>query len=133
MAKIDDREKGPEHFAELARGAQQLGRYADAARLWRKAAGASAGHNRRASYEKSADHCDKLALGVRLSGDQLTKKFYAAVREADGREWIDQETFSGDREHAGILARSSDNLNPGWAKANPVKRIALLRVTEETD
>ena len=57
---------------------------------------------------------------------------YVAVRKAtdDGHEWYDVTTFSGLIECTRSLASQTDARLRSWANANPVVRIATVRIEE---
>lgn len=55
----------PGEFEDEARDAARRGDYAEAARLYEQAAGASLGHNRADRYKAAANECRKLAGVVR--------------------------------------------------------------------
>ena len=58
----------------------------------------------------------------------LTKRGFAVLRKADGREWLDTSTFSGDRETTERLAHDAERRIPGWANANPVTCVAQVEM-----
>lgn len=62
----------------------------------------------------------------------LTKMMFAAVRNhvEQSREWIDMATGSFDAEEVQILIKKMATEVPLWDKANPVVRIARVRVEE---
>ena len=65
--------KGPQGWAHLARIAEEDGRLHDAARLWRKASGATLGHSRGTMYENNAAACKALHLAIMLKTDKPKK------------------------------------------------------------
>ena len=69
-----------------------------------------------------------------MSDSKVVRTLYAAVRlvKDSGREWVDLETFSGDREVVELKAAdSSKACGELWATSNPVVRIARFRIEED--
>lgn len=64
---------------------------------------------------------------------RMRTQMYVVVRRTadDGREWIDNETFSCLYEHALTKAHRMDAVIPQWALANPVARVIRCDVTEQ--
>lgn len=55
---------------------------------------------------------------------------YAAIRRNSEREWIDQSTIDCLPSNVREKANKTDALIPQWAKANPVVRIAEIKIDE---
>ena len=60
-------------------------------------------------------------------------KFFMAVRETDGKGWIDINTWGYCTLTARDKAEKIDKQIPQWAKANRVVRISRFRITEIMD
>lgn len=59
----------------------------------------------------------------------MKQAMYVAIREADGREWMDTSSLHLVRELTVKTAAEQDARIPQWAAANPVKRIVPVTVT----
>lgn len=66
----------------------------------------------------------------RKVAELLSARAFIAVRHSDGRDWIDTATMSGSREAVEEKIDRAALALPGWAKANPVARVAAFRVVE---
>lgn len=56
--------------------------------------------------------------------------YHIAVRKTDGREWFDSSTIDLLRDEARRKASQTDKKIPGWAKHNPVVRVARVSILE---
>jgi len=57
-------------------------------------------------------------------------KFYFAVRESDGVEWIDINSWGHESQTAKDKAEKTDAYIPMWSRDNKVKRIARFMLSE---
>lgn len=60
----------------------------------------------------------------------ITLKAWAAIRQTDGREWIDSNSLSCDKQTAEANAEMLNNAIPTWAPANKVQRIVRVEIKE---
>lgn len=57
-------------------------------------------------------------------------EIYIAVRESDGKEWIDLTSWGYVAQTALNSAEKVNGIITVWARENPVKRIAKFRLVE---
>ena len=58
---------------------------------------------------------------------------YAAIRESNGREFIDMSTFSQVLCLAKAKAQHTAGAIPNWAKNHPIQRFAEVTITERSN
>lgn len=60
----------------------------------------------------------------------LSVKLWAPIRENDSGEWIDYLSISTSLEQVKFNSRRANEDMSGWARANPVVRIARVEIRE---
>ncbi len=60
-------------------------------------------------------------------------RFYFAVRKTEGKEWLDPNAWGYEPQTCRDYTDKLDKQMPGWAKNNPVERIALFEIVEVTE
>lgn len=67
-------------------------------------------------------------LTAALEDGSMTKEAFVAIRKDETGEWMDTDTLEVLLDMAKENAAKRNAANPGWAKANPVKRIVRVRI-----
>ena len=59
---------------------------------------------------------------IETDGKLAPQKLYGAIRQTDGRQWVDVDTLSAALEVSESKAKQTDKEIPHWAITNPVVR-----------